>query len=340
MLHPPSALPPTPPRPVTARQPGASTSPDAADPPTFAAFLHDAAGPARAARPEKPSEKGRETSEETARGDTLAVAPDILALPPAPPTTPAQLNDIAPAPCQAGAAIEAALVTDTAEQPATAQQSFAPKAPAQEASTQEAPQQEPFNLGRAPARTYEVVEAGASAIGTTDAGGKVAPPPPPPAIPASTLAASPLAAPPQAAASPAHAPVAVEAVPMAIATLAQEGMRRFEIRLDPADLGRIDIRLDVDADGSVRTHLIVERPGTLQQLQQDAPRLEQALNAAGAQAERGSVSFSLKQEHPDGHGRSGPHPPAESHIDAEPQALVALPPARALLAFARLDLLA
>ena len=117
-------------------------------------------------------------------------------------------------------------------------------------------------------------------------------------------------------------------------------MRRFEIRLDPADLGRIDIRLDVDADGSVRTHLIVERPGTLQQLQQDAPRLEQALNAAGAQAERGSVSFSLKQEHPDGHDRSGPHPPAESHIDAEPQALIALPPPRALLASARLDLLA
>src|SRR5262249_35481774 len=54
---------------------------------------------------------------------------------------------------------------------------------------------------------------------------------------------------PPASASAALVPVAGLAVE--IAARAQAGRNRFEIRLDPPELGRIDVRLDVDASGQV-----------------------------------------------------------------------------------------
>ena len=48
-----------------------------------------------------------------------------------------------------------------------------------------------------------------------------------------------------------------------IATSVKSGKSRFEIRLDPADLGRIDVRIDVDRNGKVTSHLTVEKPETL-----------------------------------------------------------------------------
>ena len=59
-----------------------------------------------------------------------------------------------------------------------------------------------------------------------------------------------------------------------IAATAQSGKSRFEIRLDPAELGRIDVRMDVDSKGQVTSHVTVERPETLAMLRQDAPQLQ------------------------------------------------------------------
>ena len=66
-----------------------------------------------------------------------------------------------------------------------------------------------------------------------------------------------------------------------IAASANSGKSRFEIRLDPADLGRIDVRIDVDRNGQVTSHLTVEKPETLSMLRQDAPQLQRALDDAG-----------------------------------------------------------
>ena len=46
-------------------------------------------------------------------------------------------------------------------------------------------------------------------------------------------------------------PVPVTGIAVEIVTRAQDGLRRFEIRLDPPELGRIDVRLDVDSSGKV-----------------------------------------------------------------------------------------
>jgi len=81
-----------------------------------------------------------------------------------------------------------------------------------------------------------------------------------------------------------------------IAATAQSGKSRFEIRLDPADLGRIDVRLDVDRQGQVTSHLTVEKPETLSMLRQDAPQLQQALNDAGLKAGSNGLQFSLRDQ--------------------------------------------
>lgn len=93
-----------------------------------------------------------------------------------------------------------------------------------------------------------------------------------------------------------------------IALKAASGNSRFEIRLDPAELGRIDVRLDVDKHGQVTSHLTVERPATLDMLRRDAPQLQQALENAGLKTGDGGLQFSLRDQSfagRDDNGQSG-----------------------------------
>ncbi len=66
----------------------------------------------------------------------------------------------------------------------------------------------------------------------------------------------------------------------------EAGNTRFQIRLDPAELGRIDIKLDVDKSGTVNARLTVERPETLDLLQRDQRALQQALQQAGLDGQK------------------------------------------------------
>jgi flagellar hook-length control protein FliK len=105
----------------------------------------------------------------------------------------------------------------------------------------------------------------------------------------------------QAPAAPAMAAAAAAAVPIAgvaveIAAHARAGSNRFEIRLDPPDLGRIDVRLDVDRQGNVTSHLVVERSATLDMLRRDAPQLERALQDAGLKTSTDGLQFSLRDQ--------------------------------------------
>jgi flagellar hook-length control protein FliK len=86
-----------------------------------------------------------------------------------------------------------------------------------------------------------------------------------------------------------------------IAATAQSGRSRFEIRLDPAELGRIDVRLDVDRHGKVTSHLMVEKPETLAMLRQDAPQLQRALEDAGLKTGNNGLQFSLRDQSSSGH---------------------------------------
>jgi flagellar hook-length control protein FliK len=90
--------------------------------------------------------------------------------------------------------------------------------------------------------------------------------------------------------------VPLSGVAMEIATSIQSGKSRFEIRLDPADLGRIDVRIDVDRNGQITSHLTVEKPETLSMLRQDAPQLQRALDDAGFKTGGGGLQFSLRDQ--------------------------------------------
>jgi hypothetical protein len=105
--------------------------------------------------------------------------------------------------------------------------------------------------------------------------------------------------------------VPLTGVAVEIATRALEGKHRFEIRLDPPELGRIDVRLDVGRDGQVTSRLIVERAETLDLLRRDAPALERALQSAGLRTNDSGLEFSLRDQSGGGYRPRGddmPHP--------------------------------
>ena len=101
-----------------------------------------------------------------------------------------------------------------------------------------------------------------------------------------------------------NAPVPLSGLALEIVASARGGKSRFEIRLDPAELGRIDVRIDVDRTGQVTSHLTVERPETLLLLRQDAPQLQQALDDAGFKTGSGGLQFSLRDQSSSGQNDS------------------------------------
>ena len=92
------------------------------------------------------------------------------------------------------------------------------------------------------------------------------------------------------------AAVPLNGLALQIAVTAQSGRSRFEIRLDPAELGRIDVRIDVDRHGQMTSHLTVEKPETLAMLRQDAPQLQRALDNAGFKTGDNGLQFSLRDQ--------------------------------------------
>lgn len=90
--------------------------------------------------------------------------------------------------------------------------------------------------------------------------------------------------------------VPLDQVAVEIATRASKGERRFDIRLDPPELGRIEVKLEIDSKGNTTTKLIVERAETLDMLQRDARGLEKALQNAGLKLDAGGMQFSLQQD--------------------------------------------
>ncbi|TVR08655.1 MAG: flagellar hook-length control protein FliK [Salinarimonadaceae bacterium] len=87
---------------------------------------------------------------------------------------------------------------------------------------------------------------------------------------------------------------AFAAVPMTLGLKALNGVSNFQIRLDPAELGRIDVSLKIDGEGNVNAKLVVDRVETLQLLQRDARTLERAFEQAGLKPSEGGVDLSLR----------------------------------------------
>src|SRR5262249_31047155 len=111
-----------------------------------------------------------------------------------------------------------------------------------------------------------------------------------------SASSGPSAAPQLKATAATGAAVPLSGLAMEIAASAKSGKTRFEIRLDPAELGRIDVRIDIDRHGQMTSHLTVERPETLQMLRQDSNQLQRALDNTGLSAGNSNLQFSLRDQ--------------------------------------------
>lgn len=125
-------------------------------------------------------------------------------------------------------------------------------------------------------------------------------------IPGQTPTAAATSAASDATASRTATGVPIGDVPVEIGLRALDGSSRFDIRLSPEDLGRIDVKLDIDGDGQVRAHLVVDRPETLAFLQRDGDALQRAFEQAGFKPAETGIAFSLRDPGQDaGGGRNG-----------------------------------
>jgi hypothetical protein len=72
-----------------------------------------------------------------------------------------------------------------------------------------------------------------------------------------------------------------------------DGQQSVTVRLQPAELGQVQIRIDQTGVGAAHIDITAERPETLQMLQRDEPRLQQVLDQAGVLTAGRTVSFQV-----------------------------------------------
>lgn len=110
-----------------------------------------------------------------------------------------------------------------------------------------------------------------------------------------------------------------------------DGNTRFQMRLDPPELGKIHVKLDIDPTGQVNARLTVEKAETLDLMQRDQRALERALQQAGLDSSKTNLEFSLtqnpfsgNQQGQDGNGGRGAQAIAADEVDELPPPTVNL----------------
>ena len=92
------------------------------------------------------------------------------------------------------------------------------------------------------------------------------------------------------------APAPVFQIGMQIAKAAPGRIDRLVVQLEPAALGRVEVRLKFHRNDQVSAVIAAERPDTLDALQRDARLLERSLHQAGLRLDSDGLTFSLKRE--------------------------------------------
>ena len=93
-----------------------------------------------------------------------------------------------------------------------------------------------------------------------------------------------------------------EQVSTQITSAVRRGLDQIKIQLNPAELGLIDIKLEIGRDGRVMATIAANNQESLDLLQQDSKSLEQALKDAGFETDSDSLNFSLNQQNDQGEG--------------------------------------
>ncbi len=92
-----------------------------------------------------------------------------------------------------------------------------------------------------------------------------------------------------------YTPVA-DQVLVHIKTAISDGNSLIKIQLEPAELGRVDVRMDVGIDGKTIMMITADNKDTLEMLQREARNLENALRDLGLKTDAGGLSFQLRNQ--------------------------------------------
>lgn len=126
--------------------------------------------------------------------------------------------------------------------------------------------------------------------------------------------------------------MAGHALGLVIMRAQREGRDILSVQLDPAELGRVEVRLAFGERGDVSAVISAEQPGALALLRRDTADLVRALNQGGLSADAGGFRFEQRGQGQDRPANRNPRTP----IFQAPEPVAALVP----LAGNRLDLLA
>lgn len=81
---------------------------------------------------------------------------------------------------------------------------------------------------------------------------------------------------------------------------AQTQVDTFRMQLHPADMGQLEVRLKFSKDGTMKAHLVADKPETLAILQKDSAQLQKMLEQSGIQLDGNALSFDLRQQRDQG----------------------------------------
>ena len=96
------------------------------------------------------------------------------------------------------------------------------------------------------------------------------------------------------------AQAAVRGAPQTVANLAAQIIKkleakttRFDVQLDPAGLGKVDVRVEIGAEGRITAALSCHNPQGQAELKARSAELQQALEQAGFDISNGGLSFEM-----------------------------------------------
>ncbi len=88
----------------------------------------------------------------------------------------------------------------------------------------------------------------------------------------------------------------VEGVSVLVARASKSAINEFVIRIDPPELGRIDVQLKMHDDGTVKAVIASDNASTYDLLRREASTIERALTESGLRTGSDGLSFNLKQQ--------------------------------------------
>jgi hypothetical protein len=123
------------------------------------------------------------------------------------------------------------------------------------------------------------------------------------------MATAPVTATPVGATAPpvVHSTAAAEQVAPALVTMATTtgGSQQMTVKLQPAELGMVQIRIDRAPSGATQIAVTAEKADTLQALQRDQPQLHLALDQAGIPAAGRTMTFHVVDPAPSSSSGAG-----------------------------------